>query len=76
MDWFDLLTEGERERVREQTRSRWVEPMLATLTHDRFSDPGWVFEPKLDGERCLAYLEEGTALMSRNRKPLNESYPE
>lgn len=33
----------------------WVEPELATLTRDRFSDPDWVYERKLDGERCLAF---------------------
>ena len=33
----------------------WLEPELATLTKDRFSDPGWLFERKLDGERCLAF---------------------
>jgi hypothetical protein len=30
-------------------------PMLAILTDLRFSDPGWVFAPKFDGERCLAF---------------------
>lgn len=29
------------------------EPMLATLTEGRFSDSGWLFERKLDGERAL-----------------------
>jgi bifunctional non-homologous end joining protein LigD len=28
---------------------RFVEPMLATLTEERFSDPGWLYERKLDG---------------------------
>jgi len=28
--------------------------MLATLTAERFSREGWLFEPKFDGERCLA----------------------
>ncbi len=56
---------------------RWVEPMLATLTHERFSREGWIFEPKFDGERCLA-LRNGDSvhLLSRNRKPLDGTYPE
>jgi hypothetical protein len=29
--------------------------MLATLTDERFSREGWLFEPKWDGERCLAF---------------------
>ena len=51
--------------------------MLATLTESYFSDPDWVFEPKLDGVRCLAF-KTGTKvrLMSRNRLSLNERYPE
>ena len=55
----------------------WLEPMKATLTDDRFSDPDWVFEPKLDGERCLAFKNaSGVRLMSRNQKAIGVSYPE
>jgi DNA ligase D-like protein (predicted ligase) len=55
----------------------WVEPMLATLTDERFSDPEWIFERKLDGERCLVQRgRRGVELYSRNRKPLSDRYPE
>jgi bifunctional non-homologous end joining protein LigD len=55
----------------------WVDPMLATLTKERFSDPDWIFERKLDGERCLAFRSGGEVrLLSRNRKMLNNHYPE
>jgi DNA ligase D-like protein (predicted ligase) len=51
--------------------------MLATLTYNHFSDPAWIFEPKLDGERCLASRRgPGVRLFSRNQKLLNEEYPE
>ncbi|HEX8861422.1 MAG TPA: non-homologous end-joining DNA ligase [Actinomycetes bacterium] len=51
--------------------------MLAVLTDGRFSDPGWVFERKLDGERCLAFrLGAGVRLLSRTRQRLNDTYPE
>ncbi len=51
--------------------------MLATLTKDRFSDPDWIFERKLDGERCLAFRSaREVRLLSRNRKMLNSHYPE
>lgn len=51
--------------------------MLATVTEERFSRPGWLFEPKLDGERCLALRSHrALLLLSRNRKRLNEKYPE
>ena len=51
--------------------------MLATLTQERFSREGWLFEPKWDGERCLA-VRRGRKLnlFSRNRILLNEKYPE
>jgi DNA ligase D-like protein (predicted ligase) len=51
--------------------------MLAILTQERFSREGWIFEPKLDGERCLAFKQGNEVrLMSRNRKLINNSYPE
>jgi len=48
----------------------WLEPMAATLTQERFSDPDWLFERKFDGIRLLAY-KRGTSveLFSRNRLP-------
>ena len=55
----------------------WVDPELATLTQDRFSDPGWIFERKLDGERCLAFRSAGQIrLMTRNQKEDTSTYPE
>jgi bifunctional non-homologous end joining protein LigD len=55
----------------------WLEPELATLTQDRFSDPAWLYERKFDGERCLAYRDGGQLrLMTRNRKQVDATYPE
>jgi len=55
----------------------WTEPMLATLTEERFSDPAWIFEPKFDGVRCLVFRTPADVrLLSRNRKRLNDHYPE
>jgi len=51
--------------------------MLATLTEKHFSRDGWLFEIKLDGERCLGFRRgDHVRLFSRNRKLLNEKYPE
>jgi len=51
--------------------------MLATLTDRRFSDPAWIFERKLDGERCLAFRDRGgVRLMSRNRLQVTRQFPE
>ena len=52
----------------------WLEPMAATLSHERFSGPEWSFERKLDGIRLLAFKEgEHVRLLSRNRLP--QRYP-
>jgi bifunctional non-homologous end joining protein LigD len=56
----------------------WLDPELATLTNERFSDPAWIFERKLDGERCLAYVEAGhrVRLLSRSQHPIASTFPE
>ena len=63
--------------MRDETVPQWLSPTLATLTDKRFSDPDWVFEPKLDGVRGLAFRDRSQVrLMSRNRLSLNATYPE
>jgi DNA ligase D-like protein (predicted ligase) len=58
-------------------RPDWLDPELATLTQDRFSDPAWIFERKLDGERSLAFRSRGQVrLMTRNKKEDTSTYPE
>jgi bifunctional non-homologous end joining protein LigD len=48
----------------------WVEPMAATLTQERFTDPAWTFERKLDGIRLLAFKDgDDVRLFSRTRNP-------
>jgi DNA ligase D-like protein (predicted ligase) len=55
----------------------WIPPMLATLTEELPTHGDWVYEPKLDGVRALIYASErGIRMYSRNRKPLNNAYPE
>jgi bifunctional non-homologous end joining protein LigD len=54
----------------------WIDPMLATLTEERFSDKNWVFEKKLDGVRGLAYCKgKDVLIFSRNKLSFNHSYP-
>ena len=76
----ELLKDLDPEQMRNVSSSPppdWMEPMLATLTERRFSDPGWIFERKFDGERCLVFRKGGgVRLLSRNRHRLNETYPE
>jgi DNA ligase D-like protein (predicted ligase) len=55
----------------------WVEPMLATLVDEAPAGGDWIFERKLDGQRCLAFSGgDGLRLLSRNRKLQNATYPE
>lgn len=66
-----------RKRMGRAPQPSWTAPMLATLTENRFSDPKWIFEPKFDGQRCLAFRKGSRVrLMSRNRLGLNNHYPE
>lgn len=65
------------DRLKEKKQPDWTSPMLATLTDKRFSDEDWIYERKLDGERCLAFKDgKKVRLMSRNKKVLNNQYPE
>ena len=56
---------------------REIRPMLATLTHNYFYEPDWIYERKFDGERCFA-MKDGNKVMlrSRNNISINISYPE
>jgi len=51
---------------------------MKAVLHDRpFSDPNWVFERKLDGERCGAVRRRGKVhLLSRTGQRLDQTYPE
>jgi len=58
-------------------RPRSTEPMKAYLHDKPFSDPGWIFERKLDGVRALAFRHgDRISLASRTGRTLNPSYPE
>jgi DNA ligase D-like protein (predicted ligase) len=55
----------------------WAEPQLATLVHDKFSDPAWIYERKLDGERCLAFAAgREVRLLTRARQSITGTFPE
>jgi bifunctional non-homologous end joining protein LigD len=56
--------------------SRNLRPMLATLVDDAFDRDGWLWEPKLDGVRALAFLQDGRAeLRSRRGNEITRQYP-
>ena len=76
-DPLDILPPPSRAAVHRARVPDWTDPMLATLTDDRFSDPDWLFERKLDGERCLAFCRNGrVTLKSRRQNVVSDAYPE
>ncbi len=71
------LSGEESRRLRQARLPDWTDPMLAVPAHRVFSDPDWLFERKLDGERCLAFRDGARLrLCSRNRCDLGGAYPE
>ena len=55
---------------------RDLKPMQAALASEPFDDPGWFFEPKLDGIRALVTIEGGsTTLRARSGRDITEQYP-
>jgi bifunctional non-homologous end joining protein LigD len=71
------LSDEAREELRRRGQPSRTNPMLASLTHEPFSDEGWIYERKLDGERCLAFRAgKKVRLRSRNQQSLNATYPE
>lgn len=66
-----------KQKLRRSAVPGRVDAQLATLSHEPFSGSGWLFERKLDGERCIAIRDHGEArLRSRNHKSLDVTYPE
>lgn len=74
---LDILIAEDRARVMQGAPPRGSDAMKAMLTKERFSDPAWIFERKLDGIRCIAVRSDGKVrLWSRNDLSLNDRYPE
>ena len=71
------LSEGQKKKLSRKKQPQWFDPMLTKLTQDYFSKSDWIYERKLDGDRCLAFVSEGKVrLISRNRMILNHACPE
>ena len=72
-----VLTKSSPGALRHRSQPTWLPPMLATLSDALPTEGKWIYEPKLDGVRGLVYVTGGTVrIFSRNRKPLNDAYPE
>jgi bifunctional non-homologous end joining protein LigD len=74
---LDRLADPDRELIAPAPPPDHAGVMKAVLTDDRFSDPDWIFERKLDGVRCLAIRSgEVVRMLSRNDLSQNARYPE
>ncbi len=74
---FEGLSDDERALARPSGPPKTANVMKAVLTEERFSDPRWIYERKLDGIRCIA-IRSGKQLrmLSRNDLSLNARFPE
>jgi ATP-dependent DNA ligase len=55
----------------------FIAPMEARLVDALPDEPGWHFEPKWDGFRCLAFRNgDAAALYAKSGKPLGRYFPE
>jgi bifunctional non-homologous end joining protein LigD len=55
---------------------RTLTPMRAQLSDALFTDPDWLYEPKMDGYRVIAFIEAGKArLQSRGGLDLSAPFP-
>jgi bifunctional non-homologous end joining protein LigD len=77
-DLLQRVSPGERDLITDGPPPRGSQAMKATLTQDRFSDPDWIFERKLDGIRAVSVRcgPDDVGLWSRNDLSLNRRYPE
>jgi DNA ligase D-like protein (predicted ligase) len=74
---LDQLDPADRKALRRAAMPAFTQPMLATLTKHVFSDPAWVYEPKLDGQRSLLWRRGQTVrLLTRNEKDRTSHYPD
>lgn len=57
-------------------RATWKPPMLASLAKVGPSGPGWIYERKLDGLRCIAVRNgDDVELWSRNHLSFTKRFP-
>lgn len=58
-------------------RDKLYFPMLAKSKDEIFDDPNWLFEPKFDGIRCIAYVtKDKTTLVNRGMNDITSRFPE
>ncbi|MBV9596726.1 MAG: non-homologous end-joining DNA ligase [Chloroflexi bacterium] len=73
---LEVLTPATARGARKSDPPRMLSPMLPSLAERPFSNPNWLFEPKLDGYRVIAMVENQTVrLTSRRGLDCSNEYP-
>ncbi len=57
-------------------RDKNISPMLLHEVKESFDDKDYIYELKLDGIRCIAYLGKDVVLQNKRFKDVTEIYPE
>ena len=74
---LEALDPRDRRLLRRRAMPGFTPPMLATLTKHVFSDPAWIYEAKLDGQRSLLWRRGSKVrLITRNEKDRTSHYPD
>ena len=50
--------------------------MVLARAKEAFDHPEWIFEPKLDGFRALAYVDAGECRLVSRKKNVYKSFPQ
>ncbi|HST24888.1 MAG TPA: non-homologous end-joining DNA ligase, partial [Gaiellaceae bacterium] len=76
-NWLIVRKRDEETAQAPRSRVKRYQPMLATLAEELPSGGDWLFEPKWDGYRALAYVRDGEVeLRSRRDNDLTERFAE
>lgn len=71
------LPESSQKKLTQSEYPGWQEPMLASPSSKPFNRPNWIYEDKLDGQRCIVFLKGGQVqLVSRNKLLITSQYPD
>ena len=72
-----MIPEEYLDRLVESEFPGWQEPMLATPADKPFSRDDWIYEQKLDGQRCIIFRKaDQVQMVSRNKIIITQQYPE
>jgi bifunctional non-homologous end joining protein LigD len=69
-----LILRKRDEAAKQSGSRRTYKAMLATLSDGLPAGDGWIFEPKWDGYRAIAYVRGDARLVSRNGNDLTERF--